>query len=185
MPKATHKGNCQVCGALHMLPGGRLAKHGYTTRHGWFEGVCWGSDALPYQQSKDLIEGSISRALARAIELREMGAKAVEEAKQPGSTAWEHVYHRELSNHSRGPVRLWEQVNVHCDEHGRPAQYSPKYAPSRREETRFYGTLDAYRLRGAQNYARHMEGLAKQAEEYADHQRKRIADWQPADLIPR
>ena len=40
--KATHDGECQLCGRMQKLPDGRLAKHGYTTRWGFFQGVCPG-----------------------------------------------------------------------------------------------------------------------------------------------
>ena len=60
---ATHTGICQLCGKRHMLPGGKLAKHGYTVDYGYFNGTCRGSDELPFEQSKDVAE----KALAGAI----------------------------------------------------------------------------------------------------------------------
>lgn len=49
---STHTGICQACGrrqAVHVKTG-NLAKHGYTTEYGFFNGTCQGSDHLPLEQ---------------------------------------------------------------------------------------------------------------------------------------
>lgn len=60
--RATHQGHCQVCTRLCKLPGGFIAKHGYNVTYGFFNGTCWGSDELPYEQSCDLVKESVERA---------------------------------------------------------------------------------------------------------------------------
>lgn len=48
---STHTGICQACGrrqAVHVKTG-LIAKHGYTTEYGFFNGTCGGSDALPLE----------------------------------------------------------------------------------------------------------------------------------------
>lgn len=48
---STHTGICQACGrrqAVHVKTG-MIAKHGYTTEYGFFNGTCGGSDALPLE----------------------------------------------------------------------------------------------------------------------------------------
>jgi len=55
---ATHDGHCQVCGSRQRLPQGKLAKHGYTHAVGFFSGTCYGSEALPFEQDKSLVDGS-------------------------------------------------------------------------------------------------------------------------------
>lgn len=48
---STHTGICQACGrrqAVHVKTG-LLAKHGYTTEYGFFNGTCGGSDHLPLE----------------------------------------------------------------------------------------------------------------------------------------
>lgn len=60
--KSTHKGHCQACGRLQMLPAGVLAKHGYNIVSGFFSGTCCGSGHLPYEQSKDLLASLIISA---------------------------------------------------------------------------------------------------------------------------
>jgi hypothetical protein len=48
---STHTGTCQACGrcqAVHVNTG-MIAKHGYTTEYGFFNGICGGSDHLPLE----------------------------------------------------------------------------------------------------------------------------------------
>lgn len=48
---STHTGICQACGrrqAVH-VNSGLIAKHGYTTEYGYFNGTCGGSDKLPLE----------------------------------------------------------------------------------------------------------------------------------------
>jgi len=48
---STHTGTCQACGrrqAVHVKTG-MIAKHGYTTEYGFFNGTCGGSDHLPLE----------------------------------------------------------------------------------------------------------------------------------------
>ncbi len=51
MTTSTHTGTCQACGsrqAVHVVTG-NIAKHGYTTEYGFFNGTCGGSDHLPLE----------------------------------------------------------------------------------------------------------------------------------------
>ena len=48
MTKATHNGTCQACGRSQAF-NGSLAKHGYTTKWGYFAGTCSGSDKSPLE----------------------------------------------------------------------------------------------------------------------------------------
>lgn len=50
--KATAKGTCQACGAVRRLPGGVVAKHGFSVMNGSQDGrQCEGSGELPLEQS--------------------------------------------------------------------------------------------------------------------------------------
>lgn len=60
--KATHSGHCQACGRLQKLPNGKLSKHGYTVEHGFFSGVCRGTNYLPFEQSCDQVRRYIGEA---------------------------------------------------------------------------------------------------------------------------
>ena len=57
----THKGHCQVCGAMHAVDNSHngLAKHGYDVSWGFFNGVCSGADNLPIQLDKTLADRTI------------------------------------------------------------------------------------------------------------------------------
>lgn len=52
-PDIQHRGNCQVCGRLHAVVKGKVAKHGYTVKDGWFEGACNGQFYAPMQHSTE------------------------------------------------------------------------------------------------------------------------------------
>lgn len=61
MAKATHRGSCQLCGAVHKINAqtGCIAKHGYNVKYESFVGTCPGSDALPYEKSRDALPAAI------------------------------------------------------------------------------------------------------------------------------
>ena len=58
----THKGHCQVCGAMHAVDNSHngLAKHGYDVSWGFFNGVCSGADNLPIQLDRALADRTIT-----------------------------------------------------------------------------------------------------------------------------
>jgi len=58
----THKGHCQVCGAMHAVDNSHngLAKHGYDVSWGFFNGVCSGADNLPIQLDRTLADKTIA-----------------------------------------------------------------------------------------------------------------------------
>lgn len=90
MSKATHRGMCQVCSRIQKLPNGVLAKHGYQVLGGFFEGVCFGSNHLPLEQDKTLVEKSIVWATERWIETAAMARVWAQPAVEP--KIWYHVY---------------------------------------------------------------------------------------------
>src|SRR5262245_16312307 len=59
--KHTHVGTCQACAKVHAvgLKSGRLAKHGYTTRFGYFAGTCIGSDKAPLEISREFADATV------------------------------------------------------------------------------------------------------------------------------
>jgi len=59
MKKATHRGNCQVCGhQQHVMENG-LALHGYTVKFGYFNGTCDGSNNAPIQIDRTMTDATI------------------------------------------------------------------------------------------------------------------------------
>ena len=68
----THKGHCQVCGAMHAVDNSHngLAKHGYDVSWGFFNGVCSGADNLPIQLDRTLADKTIARSEEHTSELQ-------------------------------------------------------------------------------------------------------------------
>src|SRR4051794_30940036 len=105
--KATHTGHCQVCGSFQKLPAGVLSKHGYTTRWGFFSGICNGAGHLPFEQSCDLICAAIKSAEAQIITVTER-IEAIRQ--QGGSKAWVHYYGKDATGYKSG--YRWEECEV-------------------------------------------------------------------------
>lgn len=65
---STHTGICQACGrrqAVHVKTG-MIAKHGYTTEYGFFNGTCGGSDALPLELDTEVNVATVEALIAFA-----------------------------------------------------------------------------------------------------------------------
>lgn len=95
--KATHRGECQLCGRVQMLPSGMLAKHGYTKTWGWFQGTCPGSGHLPYELSTDRIASAVS-AVEGQIDALRANADAID--AQTGTKAWGYIWTRDASGYA-------------------------------------------------------------------------------------
>lgn len=67
--KATHFGECQICGSRQKLPNGKLAKHGYMVQS-FFVGTCQGSGHDPYEKSTDRIQNAMQMAKERIWSLK-------------------------------------------------------------------------------------------------------------------
>jgi hypothetical protein len=63
--KATHYGTCQICSSLQKAPSGYIAKHGYDIKYGFFNGVCRGSNELPYEVSNELLVTILAKIKVR------------------------------------------------------------------------------------------------------------------------
>ncbi len=66
--KATHRGNCQVCGRQHHVMGRSVAKHGYTVTWGRFLRICRGSGKAPVQFERSLTDATIQELGGYAAE---------------------------------------------------------------------------------------------------------------------
>lgn len=183
--KATHLGTCQACGRLHKLPGGVLAKHGYTVRDHWFQGTCMGTGRLPYEVSTDLIQDTIEWASAHADtiekQVRELSSDAGIADHCAARTTWRHVYHPELSNRSRGAVHVWELVTVEPRGVGGALGVRLK---SGELERNIHADPTQFILDGLARYAGHLRHIVRKDREYALNQEWRIRDWKAAPLTP-
>lgn len=177
--RATHYGHCQICNRRQLLPGGKLAKHGYELSHGFMNGVCYGAESLPFEQSTNLIEGSIARAIAYAAELRAK-AEALRQITDSRST-WRKVYHRELSSRSRGSVYLWTEGQIEGD------SFKAEFVSTtgKREQIHLPGSGLSMAREGRQDYAAALEARAQEQDRYVEQQRLRLAGWEPRELTPR
>jgi len=68
-----YRGNCQLCGRQHAV-NGTVAKHGYTVEHGWFNGVCNGSQFKPMQQDRAVTDKMVSDVREQVSELLQRAA---------------------------------------------------------------------------------------------------------------
>jgi hypothetical protein len=184
---ATHFGTCQVCGSRQKLPSGVLAKHGYTLKFGFFSGTCWGSDALPFEQSKDLIEGAIARATKRAAELDLEAAEFERPATAPKARA--HVYKdRAQCEPYEKPGYAWVDGTIEA----RRMHGGYRFAIITAKGHAF-GVSDGYNYDATEvdvathnnrEWAQQLRKWAQDAREYAEWQKGRIANWQPKELDP-
>lgn len=182
MTKATHAGTCQICGAVQKLPGGVLAKHGYTTRWGFFSGICQGAGNLPFEQSADLIAEAVAHADRRAAGLR----TAAEALRLPAKN--NHVCAEVFTGTSRAnptgyTPMFGEMVAADAPRHG---QWFQVLTPA---GERHYvgiraprGDVGAAVQEANRLYADRQERQAASLDEYAAWQRKRLQAWAPGEL---
>ena len=91
--KATHQGECQICGNVQKLPHGVLSLHGYTVDYGWFNGTCSGAKGKPYETSCDLIQAAIDSTKESIVSY----AALAEELAVTTDYVWVSVYYRASS----------------------------------------------------------------------------------------
>lgn len=189
---ATHAGHCQACGRLQKLPGGQLSLHGYNVRFGFFSGTCVGSRELPYEKSCDLIRGFVRRAqddlkrvegqqrhLRRwATEPKAMLRVWVRPSggffRQGGNYEWQQ---HEIKIHTLpgGSVRFYRG-----DEYRGYGMDANEVAPAK------FGETDVLAVATHHNriYADWLEHEADSLRRYIAWQERRIAEWQPREVLP-
>ncbi len=93
---ATHNGTCQACGRIQAIrASGLLAKHGYTTEYGFFNGTCSGSDHPPLE----LQTGHNEQVVIRLREwANSQEAKAAGEIVEVPVTRYKQVYGKRVSH---------------------------------------------------------------------------------------
>ena len=191
--RATHSGTCQICGASQLLPGGVLAKHGYTTRWGFFSGTCRGSGHQPFEQSILMIEDAIAQAEDDARRLRKNAADH-RASTDPAGIPFQ-VYH--VGRDRRGSYR-WVVADITATEHpyssgtGSYLKFFATYTPVGEQEavTKPVDTYGHYTLEAQVAYLRglaaaNLEQNAANLDRYVAWQRARITDWQPTELAVR
>lgn len=191
---ATHDGHCQVCGSRQRLPKGKLAKHGYTTRWGFFSGTCYGSEALPFEQDKSLVDEAIKRAQDQRTSLKTFAATLRDRTSEVNllTTAWVHVY---VAGSNELPARhVWQERQVLTLD-GRNYTYEVKPGDVAAARGRTTERLDFYypsvptTIEQAvfllnEKRAEDLDRTVKQISQYIKWQQERIANWtvQPLEL---
>lgn len=172
---ATHTGICQLCGKRHMLPGGKLAKHGYTVDYGYFSGTCRGSDELPFEVSKDVAEKALAGAVDHHARLI-ASAKAVPLAGYEDGTVMAR-FERPVPGQRFKTKSSWEKGRI--DTHLVIA-----VSDGFKQPHRVYA-LGAEVVKAMQkSWADTFRREALQLEAYIDWQQERCASWAPAELQP-
>jgi len=204
MTKHTHKGTCQICGSRQAVNNntGMIAKHGYTTRWGFFSGTCRGSDNLPLQVSCDMVQASADDAFRVGTQLTN---KAVELDNQTGTEGFYNVYIPATWS-CRKSKRVWIRVtfveveNQHGRTEVRMVPNSEDVIRFKLEDNRecnemetdsihrfgFYGvrqTCEQYAKETRTKRAVAYCNEAKQYFEYYSHQNEVVKNWAPSELI--
>lgn len=185
MKAATHTGECQWCARRQMLPGGVLAKHGYTVQHrgqgGYFTGACSGSGNLPFEISKDLIDKSIAWAQRCVADVDRQIAEL--KATDPATTniAWLHVYHPELSSRRFGSCYFWEKHELSKNDGWRVFYLDRAGKPVQRHS---WKSIEEEVRDGLAGRLRERDGVREELVHYIARQQRRIRDWTPKPLTP-
>jgi len=142
MAKHTHRGTCQVCGAIQAVDNktGTIAKHGYTVDWGMFEGECQGSHKLPLEKSSELTVQIIKDIEARLsnVELTDLDSLDQFSGERRDAII-KNRQHRAMSDHI---VALRRLIESRQDQALYPA---PKEAAVERIQERFDRIQDAYK----------------------------------------
>lgn len=191
--KATHFGHCQACGSRQKMPGGVLALHGYTTRWGFFSGICPGSKHNPFETHTDLIEKFAADAAASAAALRAEADALDAPATEPSGWFEQYI---PATWQDRQSQRIWKQVELVADADGRASFVYDKVVSvggNRREEKGVVGrpnvygvdTRDLLATATAMNRSRaaYLRNEAKKRDEYVAWQTARVAAWKPEALV--
>jgi hypothetical protein len=194
--KATHIGECQVCGATQKLPGNRLSIHGYTKEHGFFNGTCHGSHGLPYEKSCDLVQASLDRAIALKTKNEAYNRELVSGVVVATGKIWYRVY--SSGNGFKGSAGYyWKQVPYRVEYFGENGKYrrfiywDPNgLNASDKRERDLPGVVDAKNSVDLENqysreYAqRSVQVTIAQLSGYIQSQQQRLREWHERPLRP-
>lgn len=172
-----------------MLPGGTLSLHGYTTKWGFFSGVCRGAEHLPFEQDISLIKGAIASAKDYAKNTR-LEADRREKMTDPlnvfrrvylssdiaGKCYGYHELQGRIENRPfQGESQSWDQFYFVFDYRGQEVKDRIHDTGPLEKLVKSHNQVEASRLRE----------LAKKADEYVAWQQGRIKGWKPSPLTPR
>ena len=201
--KATHRGHCQACGRLQMLPSGRLSLHGYNVTHGFFSGTCAGAKWEPFEVSCALVKVFITNAQTQLQGVVDFQTSLRAEATAP--MAWFNCYEANprgryyyTRTHRWKYVRVTEQVIAFRDGTGTYSKFVREgdtkwervdgqfiVVPDPSEvSTNFRSSLLEVCTEANRVYAQWLEHEAQSLRRYIQWQIDRVANWKPAPLLP-
>lgn len=188
--KATHYGECQVCGCRQKLPNGKLSLHGYTKRWGFFEGTCCGANELPFELSKDLIEGAIRSARRQAKALREQASHVLKSTDSDNVQCECYVTgnHRTGNGYKILSGKLEERIrkSTASDYTWVETWFVHTYVNGTKEECqiRYVNSLEEAVAQLNQKESERLLKVASQYDSYVKWQTSRIKNWAPKELTP-
>lgn len=68
------RGHCQCCGRQQAVPNGRMSKHGYEVKNGWFNGICQGEKYEPIEKDRTVADSIVEAVRKECVELRAKAA---------------------------------------------------------------------------------------------------------------
>lgn len=71
MSKIQLRGHCPICGREHAVVQGKMSKHGYQVKNGWFQGICYGDRHEPMQKSRVATEQMVLQVRSDCAALRQ------------------------------------------------------------------------------------------------------------------
>lgn len=177
--KAAYRGSCQACNAVHKLPRGVIARHGYTVEGYAFLGTCPGSARAPSEESSEFISTCILEAERQIASLREQEMLL----RQPAVEAFGWVQERRAYG-QRGesawryaPIRLLSDGLYYDDAASKTVRY--RDAPRG-----FNGLLDACSRLNVRYADEVIVRQLSRAQLYLRWQMARRTAWSPRALIP-
>lgn len=182
--KATHYGECQLCGRQQKAPGALLAKHGYTVEWSCFNGVCPGSGHLPFEVSKDQIDARMP-AVKNSIADQQAVIDTLRATPLPADQMMVHVYcsHGTKLGGRKGGY-TWVTTQVRGEGYGieylHPEDRGGKAAWHRMSGG--YGQTAQHYFNAA--WVAHLEHCKENTEKYLQWLQDRAAQWKPKAQQP-
>jgi hypothetical protein len=180
MAKATHSGECQICGKRQKLPNGLLSNHGYSVKWNMFLGICPGAIVLPYELSCDAIKENLVHVQSRIDNLE---ARLLEIQLRTGSIGYVMLYKSPTWEDRTGGY-YWEELEFIEKEAGYGSiGYVLQCGKQVFNHGLYSRTVEGMAREGDQKYIKHvLSPRIRGLKNYKQWAIDRIANWQLKDL---
>ena len=121
MKASIYQGHCQACGRVQVVLDGKnvMSKHGYSVRHGYFQGICIGNDHAPLEQDRSYLDWVVDYLRKEAVrhvmaaERLQSGADLPKAAQKRSICGAEYYSRRPEAVKLRGqPIIIpWHEAN--------------------------------------------------------------------------